>query len=78
MTEKDALLALRGRLVEAAVVLDEMVPKNVLESDLWRISGKVEGVRLALSYVDEALRLSLDKCSICLGLDYPDCNGGCL
>jgi hypothetical protein len=48
--ENDALRDLRDRLVRANHALLAM--KHQTE----RISGKAEGVRIALSYVDEALR----------------------
>lgn len=51
--EKDALRDLRSRLVRANDALLGM--KHQTE----RITGKAEGVRLALSYVDEALRTSV-------------------
>ncbi|WP_163168090.1 hypothetical protein [Arthrobacter sp. Alg241-R88] len=59
----DALRDLRDRLARANNTLLDM--KHQTE----RITGKAEGVRLALSYLDDALRTSPGTC----WCDGPDC-----
>ncbi len=47
---------LRARLVRALDVLDEMADRELRGRRLMRLMGKAEGVRLALSYLDEYQR----------------------
>lgn len=56
MTTRTPLTDLRERLVEADVTLGKLVAEADNPVERNRRFGKVEGVRLALSYVDEALR----------------------
>lgn len=56
---KAQLEALRGRLLHAIVVIEEdhAAAEDISVSTVrTRLHGKSQGVRLALSYVDEALR----------------------
>lgn len=55
--ELPALLDLRDRLIRASENLDELRNKAALHnmSEYGRLAGKLEGVRLALSYLDEAI-----------------------
>lgn len=52
---------LRDRLERAAIVLDETVPGYWEAIERARVRGKAEGVRLAMSYVDEALRVEATR-----------------
>lgn len=58
-TESDVLRDLRDRLTKAASTLDASVDTYWEAAERSRLRGKAEGVRLALSYVDEALRIPL-------------------
>lgn len=54
MTEIDDLRELQWRLVAAAANLREIAADE--RADKMRLDGKVEGVKLAASYVEEILR----------------------
>lgn len=60
-TETDQMRDLRDRLAKAASLLDASVDTYWEATERTRVRGKAQGVRLALSYVDEALRLPPDK-----------------
>lgn len=57
--ERDALTDLRGRLDKAARTLDESASAHWEGTERTRLRGMAQGVRLALSYVDEAVRTSV-------------------
>jgi len=52
----DALVDLRARCVRAAAALDELAAAASPVPEFWRLSGKADGIRLALSYIDDQLR----------------------
>jgi hypothetical protein len=54
-TKRATIATLADRLRTAAASLDDMLPVQDTE-ETARLSGKAEGVRLALSYVEEHLR----------------------
>lgn len=42
-----------ARLKEKAARLDEMADGTSTEHNAWRLKGKAEGVRLAISFIEE-------------------------